>query len=92
MIDPTTSDVEMSAMAKCVEGLEPLADKPAALARVLNYLATRYIDGMKEQLKRLDAEIKEANERLAKQKFDKMEADSEIVEPEPLREQNEAIS
>jgi superfamily II helicase len=73
-------DAEMYAIAMCVEELEPLISKPRSLTRVLNFLADRYIENMKSELARLDAEIKVVNERLARQKYDALENADRIKE------------
>lgn len=74
-VDPLTLDAEMYAIAMCIEGLEPLKEKPQSLCRVIGYIGSRYVENLKEQLARLDAEIKVVNERLAKQKYDALEAE-----------------
>jgi hypothetical protein len=73
-------DPEMNAIAQCLKGLEPLKNNPRALRRVFDFIGGRYVDGLKMELARIDAEIEVVQKRLAREKYDAIDRDKSTTE------------
>ena len=71
-------DDEINAMRLCVEGLDLIKDKPRSLRRVLDFVGQRYVEGLELQRDAIIAEIREVQQRIAKAKYDELEAKRQL--------------
>lgn len=67
------NDVEIQAITLFKSGFDLLADDPRAQRRVIDYVANRFIEPLKDRLVELDAEIKVVAEHAAYAKYGQLQ-------------------